>query len=290
MKYVDHKMFMMNLERAATIAAQSALRKLHITWKNKSTIVARIKAGFQSLVTGMVEKITKMGADVRLNTRVREIDRQDGCVTVQIQEADKTAEALTFDLLIIAFPQTVQSLSPIMKLTAAEQDVFGSVLYNSYHTAAFSEQEETKTKEGNEEKRPRVLAAGGYCLVTQDHKPVDMSTLMNGQPMLALALDESPLTVFYSLHTDPKFSGQQFDDATIEMINKKFGYQYAEKPVVSHTWQYFPRFPAEHFVEKHNKLYNLQGHWATYYTGALCSFEVVERVVQYSRFLVDKFF
>jgi len=277
----------MNLERAATIAAETTLRKLHIHWKNKSTVVARVKGGFQSMVQEMVNRLEKMGANVRKHTKVCNVDRRDGSVKVQVQRVgEKDVETLEFDLLIIAFPQTVQNLSPIMKLTPAELEVFTGVVFNNYHTAAFGAAE----KKEEDQKKANVLPSGGHCMVTADQKPVSFATLMNGQPMLALALDDWPLTVFYSLHSDPNFTEQQFDEATVKMFNKGFGYEYAEKPVYSQTWQYFPRFSPNDFVEKHNKLHDLQGKWGTFYTGSLCTFEVVERVVQYSRYLVNKFF
>jgi len=214
-----------------------------------------------------------------LGTKVSHIDRKDGLVQVTTTTHGEAPVVREFDNIIIAFPQTMKALNPIMKLSPAEKSVFECVQTINYHTVALRDVAEAKQK----------FPHGAQCAIMDDGEFID--DILDGKPSLVYTREDTPISVVYALSNDEKYTTESFEKEMINLLIRKLGYKFEEVPRCSKNWNnYFPHFAAEQFVEKNNELYALQGQWNTYYTGGLCCFENVERSVQYSRFIVEKYF
>jgi predicted NAD/FAD-binding protein len=78
---------------------------------------------------------------------------------------------------------------------------------------------------------------------------------------------------------------------SVETLYRHYPAQVGEH-LHSEHWQYFPHVTPEQIVEQdvYGQFEQLQGEKDTYYVGSYLSFETVELVVSYSKYLVKKFF
>jgi len=127
---------------------------------------------------------------------------------------------------------------------------------------------------------------GIVCVVLNNGKIID--NLQDGEVTLFFKRDDTSGVVSYEVHEDSKFTKEQFEQKAKGTLDR-LGYA-TDKALESNTWEYFPHFLPDDFVDRNNQLFALQGQWNTFYVGGLLCFENVEKCVEYSHFLVDKFF
>jgi hypothetical protein len=237
----------------------------------------------QRLTYGMQMLMERIAASLPvapiLNATITSVQRSAGGVRVSYRVgADPTEHDESFDRLVVAIPQTLANLS-FLDLTGDEQCLFANVSTNHYYTSLT---------------KPRTLDWQLY------YELVDAQNGALGPPTLphvmqfARSWPQALGSVFYtcSAADDPR----PLDGApgSVEDLVKRAVVAAGQQPGATTTtipWQYFPQVPQSAIdAGFYDDLEGIQGKNGTFYTGALLNFELVEKAMEYSRSLVDRFF
>jgi len=132
-----------------------------------------------------------------------------------------------------------------------------------------------------------TFPTGIVCVVLDKGKIIE--NLEDGLPTLFFKREDTTAVVSYAVHDDEKYTKEDFEQSSKRTLDR-LGYAVLKKPLENNAWEYFPHFECADFCEKNNQLFALQGQKNTFYIGGLLCFENVEKVVEYSHFLVDTFF
>lgn len=215
--------------------------------------------GLQSLW----EKVASSLEDVRLNTKVQSIKRNDQ-ITIETN-----LDTLEFDKLIIACP--LDKSLKFLDVSKEESYLFSQIEYNDFYVFAY--------------KLDNIPEVCGYI-------PINFSLDRLGH-----------LTVWYYRWADVAHNdlvtvyavdkGTQTTRQIKEKVEedlKKLG--ITNKGLYTFKkWKHFPHVSCEQLNKGYfNRLNNIQGVNNTYYTGELLSFSIMEECIAYSKALIEKYF
>ncbi len=236
--------------------------------------VRRLTHGMQDLmekIAGSLKRPPVTGATIEKVTR-----SATGVVVDYRVGDDPTVKRERFDRIVLAIPQTLANLS-FMDLSDAEKALLKPVSTIHYYTSL------TKPKELDYEIFFALNGAGALG------PPPAPNVLM-----FARNWKEAPSAVFYSYSTPdvelPLAGATGSVEALVKQAIAVTGQQPGDE-TTSVSWQYFPQVPqAELDAGFYDRLDALQGVNGTYYTGGLLNFELVEKAMEYSKTIVERFF
>jgi predicted NAD/FAD-binding protein len=220
----------------------------------------KIVGGFQRLW----EKVAA-GLDVRLNTHIRRIERNEG-----IRVVLDTGEALEFDQLILACPLSADVLGEFLTLSTEEAALFSKVIYSPYRVTAVAD---------TGLRLPSTSV--GYLPYRGPGQPAGMHQQHRDLPRVH----------FYSLvDREGRITEEDVRAAIRHDLGRLGG--AVSGPTDSHEERrYFPHVTGEDLAAGfYDRLEALQGRQRTFYVGGLMSMEFVGSVVTYSRQLVETHF
>ena len=221
----------------------------------------------------------RLAAEVNVLTGVTNlrIDRS-GPVRVEydliVQQLEGQAtvhEQDTFDVLVLACPQRLEVLEPMLELTPEERRLFAQVVYNPFYVTTYD-------APGTE-----AVAAVTFAL------PLPAV----GQPFVVTR--QFPHNDFVSVYTRGSLE-HDIGRHEVWAANEKFLVKIMDREPQRHSytcdeWAYFPHVPvAAVDAGFYRDLEALQGANRTYYCGGLLAFELVETIAEYSHHLVQAHF
>lgn len=221
----------------------------------------------------------RLAAEVNVLTGVTnlKIDRS-GPVQVEydliVQQLEGQAtvrERDTFDCLVIACPQRLEVLEPMVELTPEERRLFGQVIYNPFYVTAYD-------APGTE-----AIAAVTFALPLPE----------TGQPFVVTR--QFPHNDFVSVYTRGD-RGNTIGRHEVWAANESFLARIMDRAPTRQSrtcdeWAYFPHVPVDAVdAGFYRDLEALQGANRTYYCGGLLAFELVETIAEYSHHLVQTHF
>lgn len=231
-----------------------------------------VRGFYQSFTNGWQELFRKLVADqdldVRLNSEVIHVERNSDKEPIQVFTQNKMFE---FDKLIITVPHRA---ARFMAFTAEEREIFRMINTLPYKVTLAQ-------IDGLPKKHNIWLRENSYCI---DHD----GNANDGKPVLISSNQDSNIYQIYQFTESGKedFELKALMQETIEAMGGKIISIIKEK-----TFPYFPHFGVEAFQKGiPQKISNLQGKNATYYTGAGLNMETVELSAQHAKTLVDRYF
>lgn len=214
-----------------------------------------------------------------LSAKIEKVVRGPAGVVVRYCRGDDPAvHEERFDRLVVAIPQTLDALS-FLDLGDEERRLFAQVSTIPYYTSLT---------------KPRTL---DYKLF---YELADAQAGELGPPALPHVLQFARCwkdglgSVFYtSAPPDapiPLAGGAGSVEALVRAATLAAN-QVPGDSIQSVAWSYFPQVPqASLDAGFYDELEAIQGCNATYWTGALLNFELVEKVMEYSKHIVERFF
>jgi hypothetical protein len=189
----------------------------------------------------------------------------------QLESYTTVHEQETFDYVVLACPQRLEVLEPMLSLTAEERRLFGQVIYNPFYVTTYD-------APGTEE-----VAAVTFSLPLPEV----------GQPYVVTR--QYPRNDFISVYTRGD-RANRIGRAEVWAANEKFLAKIMDREPERQSctcdeWAYFPHVPvAAVDAGFYRDLEALQGAGRTFYCGGLLAFELVETIAEYSHHLVQKHF
>jgi Flavin containing amine oxidoreductase len=221
----------------------------------------------------------RLAAEVNVLTGVTnlKIDRS-GPVRVEYDLLVQQLEGQTtvheqdeFDCLVLACPQRLEVLEPMLELTPEERQLFAQVIYNPFYVTTYD-------APGTE-----AVAAVTFALPLPG----------TGQPFVVTR--QFPNNDFISVYTRGD-RGNTVGRHEVRAANEKFLAKIMDREPTRQSstcdeWAYFPHVPVDAVdAGFYRDLEALQGANRTYYCGGLLAFELVETIAEYSHHLVQTHF
>lgn len=267
----------------------------------------RFTMGFQRLWQKVAWRL-----NVRLNIDIESIERNETSteapivikfkyVQQELNQIDKADATMHFDYLILACPLTDDVFKKLGLARTEGEKIFEKVKYNPYCMTTYWV---------NKLDMPEPIAP--VLPLTKLGKPWAMAQQFNHEginftqfytrPKPILVEDGIPeKSVEYWDQMDKHDLGKPYWDKIEKQVKEgvdELIYMLGGEidPTKSH-WQSYDRFTYfQHFSiddiknKYYEKLANLQGNDRTYYVGGVTDFELVEPIVQHSKYLVEKHF
>jgi hypothetical protein len=218
--------------------------------------------------------------NVRTNVTIHKIERDEDGVRVcfsheqqNLNELHSHKDEMSFDYLLLACPLLPDVLSTFLTLSPDEQSLFGRIRCHNYCLASY-------LVPGIGLERPIA------CTIPLT--PIGTPWAITKQ------LEDSDLVQFYS-RVDPAWEESRIEPEVLARVHdavRRMGGEVREDEWQTiDQWPYFEHVTADDMAGGYyDRLESLQGARRTYYLGGVMNFELVESVIQYSRFLVEKFF
>ncbi len=205
------------------------------------------------------------GLDVRLNVGIDRIER-DGIIRVFVNASE---EPLEFDKLILACPMTLDVLTRFLTLSKKEEELFRLVIINPYCL--------TSHVDTGLELPERIV---GMLPLPELGKPFAITQ----------QFQDNSLVQFYSrMDQEHTITKERVLEGIREYIQRLGG--RAGDYHTYNEWPYFPHITAEDMKRGfYSQLEDLQGQQNTFYCGGFLAFELVEPIVNYSKYLIDVHF
>ncbi|KAI9674074.1 MAG: hypothetical protein M1817_001892 [Caeruleum heppii] len=202
-----------------------------------------------------------LGTSVRLNTRVSSLSRKkDGSISLQLSTAGSRPETLRAKRVVAAFPQLLPNFDG-WDLDGGERAVFGELAGTSIHCAIvrYSDIPDNYTLQNVAPDRPYNIA--------------DLPSVYNYGPSRVPGLVKAYFGSASTTDVPVSVSSKAFVDTLARLGLPKD--RSAPKPIVEVNKSHFPYF-LRVGVEQirsgfYKKMYDLQGHRNTFYTGAALS-------------------
>lgn len=220
--------------------------------------------------------------NVRLNTDIKSIHRSDDEVKIEFEYDEQILSTtrrkkreMTFDYLIIACRLDLDVLQKFMPDLAPEaRKLWGQIKTNSYCLASFNVK--------NFAPREPIT-----CTI-----PL---TAFSTPWAATKQFSNSEMVQFYvRVHSKP--ADNDCEKHVVEAV-KEFVSKWKDASIDENQWSTYDRWPYfQHVCSEeiaagfYDELEELQGKHRTYYTGAAMNFELVEKVVEYSKALVEREF
>jgi predicted NAD/FAD-binding protein len=192
-------------------------------------------------------------------------------IVQQLEGQTTVRERDTFDCLVIACPQRLEVLEPMVELTPEERRLFGQVIYNPFYVTTYD-------APGTE-----AIAAVTFALPLPE----------TGQPFVVTR--QFPHNDFVSVYTRGD-RGNTIGRHEVWAANESFLARIMDRAPTRQSrtcdeWAYFPHVPVDALdAGFYRDLEALQGANRTYYCGGLLAFELVETIAEYSHHLVQTHF
>jgi hypothetical protein len=200
--------------------------------------------------------------DVRLNARVRRIDR-DPAIAITWSEQGKPAIREEFDLLVVACPPL--ATSSFLNWTATEARLFNKIRTLPYSVTICESSD---------------IAPGIYFTA----EPCEAGRLIQ---FWKPAAGPGPCA-FYTC-PPPGMSAAEILSNIREDLPRLSPGATAGEMLIHEDWAYFPHVDPQAFAEGYYDDFEaMQGENSTWYSGSLLAFESVENVVAYSEQLVER--
>jgi hypothetical protein len=228
------------------------------------------------------------GLDIRTNVHVVDIKREQGKVNVKfnimrINDAGPSSDSFNeeYDYLVLSCPLTVKTLLPFLDLRDNEKAMFNSdkVKYNTFGIVLLNDTSKVKFDW-------RVFHI--FPLATINH-PAIFAHQFPENPAFEIY---TPMTTIddeshESLHNRIK----NIEGQSISVI-KNIGGNSSEEDVLHYDiWKYFYHVSLEDFKAGYfDELEKMQGQHNTFYNMGLNSFELIEPIARYSKYLVDRYY
>lgn len=241
-----------------------------------------LKDGMQTLMERIAAELTD--STVKTGVTIDSVTRLPADRSIQYVDAQGHIHSEKYDQLILALPPATRFL-PFLDLDpVVELPILDQVTINHYHTGL------VKASKFDLAVYSEILSCNG--------ENIEFKVPASGTPINFTKFWEDPDWLVFDVSSDgleDKSTIQKNIIANIEALGGK-----AEKFSDILSWNYFPHFTSEAFQARLNEqgdasmlyqeLYSLQGYKNTYYTGGLMNFEIVERVFEYSKYLVGTYF
>ncbi|KAG6555213.1 hypothetical protein Mapa_003253 [Marchantia paleacea] len=249
----------------------------------------RVKGGYDSFW----QKIAATLADVRCNTRVQSIQRQNNKIHISVVHCESTcsspASVLEFDKLIMSGSSSIPInskiyLSAAPKASLPAEEAAGILDYSAKELEVFSKVEivdyyTTVLKISGFENFPPRFYYPDYAS--------DPSTVGRFVTMQKFHADTN-VFLFWS-YGSAEVDQNRVTELLFEDVQKMGG--HVEALVLQRKFRYFPHVSSRDMrLGFYDKLEGLQGENNTYYVGALMAFELTERNSSYSINLMAKRF
>lgn len=294
MKYVDFINFNVGVQSKFLASLAAVLDRL-ASWRLLSRPRAeRLKArvdshswprilthGFQDFWERIATKY--LDGMIELNARVTHIEPGSAASSVvSVELAD--GRTFEFDRLLVTCPldRRLQDLMPRMPERA--KALFSEVLYTEYWTTACFVKD---------------LPEGEYVLVP-------IPEVSENMPWGIFKAWDLPVAVFYTSFDklDPaapdsreikgcEINNQEINQRVVEGIKSMLATIGAEvievdgrEVLAQRLWKYFPHVPAERLESFFEEFHEIQGEGNIWYSGALLSYEISQRVIWHSKWLV----
>ena len=222
--------------------------------------------------------------DVRTNVRVTQVVRRDSGVTVQYQELGLPGELVppeprqeTYDYLVLSCPLTLDTLEPFLDLRAEESAQFSpeKVRHNLFGI--------TLLNGGGFRKKYRVFHI--LPLAEIDHPSI-----------FAHQFPENPaFEIYMPMSANYNRNGQDgialMKQRAVALV-RDLGANSSEKDILHYDlWRYFFHVDLDDFkAGYYDQLEKMQGTNRTFYNMGLNSFELIEPIARYSKYLVDHYY
>lgn len=244
----------------------------------------RFKDGFQRFW----ERVS-WSLNVRTNVEVSKITRAEGKVTVHFNEYRLEDDGftsdpftITYDYLVLSCPLTLKTLEPFLDLRDNEREMFGPEKVK-HHTFGITLLDDVK----NIPFKWRVFHI--FPLATINH-PSIFAHQFPSSPAFEIY---TPMTNFSD---EEKKAGKRaridtMEDDAMKIIKALKG--EAKKDSILHydIWKYFYHVSTDDFKEGYfDQLEAMQGQHNTFYNMGLNSFELIEPITRYSKYLVTKYY
>ncbi len=227
--------------------------------------------------------------NVRTSVNITEVKRENGEVKVKFQELRLKDDGLkmdsfeeTFDYLVLSCPLTLKTLEPFLDLKEIEKEMFSSeiVTNRTFGITLINDVKKTKYKW-------RVFH-------------IFPLAKLNRPSIFAHQFPESPAYEIYTPMSNIPEDGnekameqkiQEIENESIEMI-KSLGGEASKKDILHYDiWKYFYHVSRDDFKDGYfDKLEAMQGKNNTFYNMGLNSFELIEPITRYSKYLVSKYY
>jgi len=267
LKYIDSRNFTIALEDAAIDGLDSLLPA---KWRIEPGWPKRLTKGFGNFAAELAKKLAAGGATIHTGVTVSSIERGPA-VKITFSNGGGAATTQVFDVLIVAIPQLLGSLSAVLSLSSDESDLFGNVVVNHYAT--------TRCRIDNLDYELLLEVMSGNGVVDpRDRYPAQ----------ILKAWKNSNICVAYTAASAP---------ITAEEVNENLAKNIAQikmtltEIIETRVWDYFPHVGSEALAAGfYDRLDNIQGDQHTYWAGGLMNFELVENSTAWSLSLVKRFF
>lgn len=177
-------------------------------------------------------------------------------------------EIYEFDKIIIACP--LDNFINIVDISPKSKDLLSKIEYHDYYCLAFAV-----------DNLPNINKA--YIVGDNQLKENQPSLLCWWRRWI-----DSNICTFYTI-ANPKDSAEKVE-SKIKADIEKLGGKIIEKYYIK-KWKYFPHVSPEVMQDGfYEKLEKCQGKNNTYITGEIMNFSLVESVIEYSKFLIEKYF
>jgi glycine/D-amino acid oxidase-like deaminating enzyme len=267
LKYIDFRNFTVALENAAIDGLDHLLPP---KWRIDPEWPKRLTLGFGHFAAELARTLESAGVKIRTGTLVSRIEREAG---VRITSSRGSGEPVTedFDVLIVAVPQLLPSLSAMLRLSIDETDLFKHVVVNHYAT--------TRCRiDGLPYELLLEVMSGGNVVDPRDRYPAQ----------ILRAWTNSDICVAYTAASDPITADEVERNLTDNI--RQMGMNLTEI-IETRVWDYFPHVGPDALAAGfYDRLDNLQGESHTYWAGGLMNFELVENTTAWSRSIVERFF
>lgn len=220
-------------------------------------------------------------SDVRLNVNITSIVRNTDSITIDFEypgqdlnDLKTVKETQQYDYLFYAAPLTPDVFKKLgLTPNAAEAKISSRVQFNPYCMTTF--------------------------WINNMHMPSPIAPVLpipvNGIPWAVARQFQDQGIMFTQFYTRP--TPKQEDKDVIDQVRKLVKLMHGEIEETDSRWHTFDRFtyfqhftPADIAAGIYNELANMQGKDRTFYVGGATDFELVEPIVQHSKYIVERYF
>jgi len=227
--------------------------------------------------------------NVRLNVHITEVKRENGKVTVKFNEFRLRDDGLktdsftnTYDHLVLSCPLTLETLKPFLDLRENEKEMFSpeKVKHNTFGITLLNDTSKMKFKW-------RVFHI--FPLAEINH-PSIFAHQFPSSPAFEIY---TPMTGFNDhdkIDLKKEIISKMEEDA-ISIIKALKGSATKDDILHYDIWKYFYHVDKEDFkAGYYDQLETMQGQHNTFYNMGLNSFELIEPIARYSKYLVSKYY
>lgn len=227
--------------------------------------------------------------NVRLNVQITEVKRTDDKVIIKFTEYRLRDDGLktdsfqkTYDYLVLSCPLTLETLQPFLDLRENEIEMFNpdKVKHRTFGITLLDDTKQMKFKW-------RVFHI--FPLAKINHPSI-----------FAHQFPSSPAFEIYtpmdnmSHHSGEKFRKERIEkmeEQAIDIIKALKGEASKEDILHYDIWKYFYHVSTDDFKAGYfDRLEAMQGQHNTFYNMGLNSFELIEPIARYSKYLVTKYY